>query len=154
MGAEMADTEQPELSIERFQALVEAYGGDPERFPQRDRAGARELLRRDEAAQRLVQAARAFDAVLEEARLDLTVPSLIERLSAIPQQHPQRVPLVRLLPFRSPRQTWLAAAAALLLGLVGEYASDEPTHDGADISALTFADDLFDDLAVQEGDVP
>jgi hypothetical protein len=153
MGAEMAHTEQPELSIERFQALVEAYGGDVERFPQRERTAARELLRRDQAAQRLVQAARAFDAVLEEARLDVS-PSLIDRLSAIPRQHAQTTSVVRLLPFRSARQTWLAAAAALLLGLIGEYASDGPIHDGADISALTFADDLFDDLAVQEGDVP
>jgi hypothetical protein len=149
----MADTEQPELSLARFQALVEAYGGDVERFPQRERAGARELLRRDELAQRLVQAAHAFDAVLEEARLDLS-PALVEKLSAIPSQYAQSAPVLRLLPFRSARQTWLAAAAAVLLGLLGEYASEEPSHDSADISALTFADDLFDDLASQEGDVP
>jgi hypothetical protein len=149
----MADTEQPELSIERFQALVEAYGGDLERFPQRERAGARELLRRDAAAQRLVQAARAFDLVLEEARLDVS-PALLERLSAIPRQHAQGASVVRLLPFRSAKQTWLAAAAAVVLGLLGEYASDQPSYDGADLSALTFADDLFDDLALQEGDVP
>ncbi|HEX5657225.1 MAG TPA: hypothetical protein VFX59_08515 [Polyangiales bacterium] len=152
MGAEMADTEQPELSIERFQALVEAYGGDVERFPLRERAGARELLRRDAAAQRLVQAARAFDSVLEEARLDVS-PAVIDKLSAIPHQYKQNAPVLRLLPFRSARQTWLAAAAAVLLGLVREYASDEPAVDSADISALTFADDLFDDLT-QEGDVP
>jgi hypothetical protein len=149
----MADTEQPELSIERFQALVEAYGGDLERFPQRERARARELLRRDESAQRLVQAARAFDSVLEEARLDVS-PSLIDRLSAIPHQHAQQAPVLRLLPFHSSRQTWLAAAAAVLLGLLGgEYLDEEPLGaDSADISGLTFADDLFEDLTL-EGDV-
>ncbi|MET0286572.1 MAG: hypothetical protein ABW352_18965 [Polyangiales bacterium] len=150
----MADTEQPELSIERFQALVEAYGGDIERFPRREREGARELLRRDESAQRLVQAARAFDGVLEEARLDVS-PSLIDRLSAIPHQHTQRAAVVRLLPFHSSKQTWLAAAAAVLLGLLGgEYLDDEALDtSSADITGLTFADDLFDDLSVQEGDV-
>ncbi len=152
----MSDTEQPELSIERFQALVEAYGGDIERFPQRERAGARELLRRDEAAKKLVQAARAFDSVLEEARLDVT-PSLMERLSSIPREYTQAAPVARLLPFRSTRTTWLAAAAAVLLGLLGgEYVSYEDGANvvSADVSALTFADDLFDDLTVQEGDVP
>lgn len=154
----MPDTEQPELGIERLKALVEAYGGDVERFPQRERAAARELLARSESARRLLEAARAFDDVLEQARLDVS-PALLERLSSIPRRHAQQVSVVRLLPFRSARQTWLAAAAAVLLGLLGgEYASDELASSddvaSADISALTFADDLFGDLTVQEGDVP
>jgi hypothetical protein len=151
----MADTEQPELSIERFQALVEAYGADIERFPQRERAGARELLRRDEVAQRLVQAARAFDAVLAEARLELS-SSLVERLGAIPREHVQDAGGARLIPLPTARWTWLAAAAAVLLGVLGgHYASEERSGSlSAELSALTFDDDLFDDLAMQEGELP
>jgi hypothetical protein len=153
----MADTEQPELTLERFQALVEAYGGDIERFPTRERVAARELVARSEAAQRLLQAARAFDVVLREARADVTPDALLERLGEIPLRHAQRAQVVRLLPFHSSKQTWLLAAAAVLLGAIGgNYANgDAPTTDSSEIASLTFADDLFDDLTLQqEGDRP
>jgi hypothetical protein len=157
----MADTEQPELTLERFRALVEAYGGELERFPVRERAAARELLLRSDPARQLVEAARTFDQVLAEARADSAVtPShaLLERLARIPAQHPQHTPVLRLLPFHSPRQTWLLAAAALLLGMLGGGydAVSSPgiaAVDAAQVenASLTFADDLFDDLSVQEG---
>ena len=42
----MADTKQPELSMERFEALVGAYGCDLDRFPLRERAAAKALVLR------------------------------------------------------------------------------------------------------------
>ncbi|HEY6876397.1 MAG TPA: hypothetical protein VI299_00175 [Polyangiales bacterium] len=151
----MADTEQPELTLTRFRALVEAYGGDLERFPRREREAARALLARSDDAQHLLQAARSFDLLLAEARADVSPAALIERLVAIPSQHAQRMPAVRLLPFHSLKQTWLLAAAALLLGVLGGgYVSHDVTStEGADLSVLTFADDLFEDLTWQEGEL-
>ena len=155
----MADTEQPELTLERFRSLVEAYGSDLERFPSRERAAARQLLVRSDSARKLVEArhvrpgaggrarglGHAFDGVDGETRAD-------------PRQHAQRTPVLRLLPFRSPKQTWLLAAAAVLLGVLGggyDAVSSSSSVDTAqaDIVSLAFADDLFDDLSVQEGDL-
>lgn len=157
----MADIEQPELTLERFRALVEAYGGNLERFPARERAAARELLARSESARQLVEAASAFDQVLADARADSQVSSdVYERFGRIPSQHSQRTPVLRLLPFRSPKQTWLLAAAAVLLGVLGGgYDAVSGASKGsvdsaqAEIASLAFADDLFDDLSVQEGDL-
>ena len=164
----MADTKQPELSLERFAALVEAYGAEFERFPLHERPLAKALLLRSREARELLSAAQAFDAILAAARKDLPTLELEARLDAIPQRFAQERVRARLLPFRSRQQTVLAAAAAVLLGLLGErYAPDDGVEvdsttqsvdstsvDGAtstDIASLTFADDLFDDLTPQEG---
>lgn len=164
----MADTKEPELSLERFGALVEAYGADFERFPVRERSAAKALLLRSREAQRLLQAAQAFDDILASARENLPTVELEARLDSIPERFLQERTGGRLLPFRSRQQTVLAAAAAVLLGLLGgRYAPDaavDPSNgadsteltneDGAeqtDFASLTFADDLFDDLAPQEG---
>lgn len=163
----MADTKEPELSLERFGALVEAYGADFERFPVRERSAAKALLLRSRDAQRLLQAAQAFDGILASARENLPTPELEARLDSIPERFAQERAGGRLLPFRSRQQTVLAAAAAVLLGLLGgRYAPDEAepsdTTDSAelasadsveqtDLASLTFADDLFDDLTPQEG---
>jgi hypothetical protein len=164
----MADTKRPELSLERFAALVEAYGADFERFPVQERSAAKALLLRSREAQQVLSAAQAFDGILAAARENLATPELEARLDTIPQRFVQERARPRLLPFRSRQQTLLAAAAAVMLGLLGEhYGPDdalEPDRgaqlavgasvDGAeqtDIASLTFADDLFDDLTPQEG---
>lgn len=160
----MADTKQPELSLERFAALVEAYGADFERFPLHERSAAKALLLRSREAREVLSAAQAFDGILAAARENLPTPALEQRLDSIPQRFAQERARPRLLPFRSRQQTVLAAAAAVLLGLIGErYAPDDTLEldavtqgvdDGAeqtDIASLTFADDLFDDLTPQEG---
>lgn len=164
----MADTKQPELSLERFAALVEAYGAEFERFPPHERTAAKALLLRSREARDLLSAAQAFDAILAAARENLPTPELEARLDGIPQRFAQERVRPRLLPFRSRQQTVLAAAAAVLLGLLGErYAPDDAPEldtgtqavdsasvDGSeqtDIASLTFADDLFDDLTPQEG---
>ena len=164
----MADTKQPELSLERFAALVEAYGADFERFPLHERSAAKALLLRSREARELLSAAQAFDTILAAARENLPTPALEARLDSIPQRFAQERARPRLLPFRSRQQTVLAAAAAVLLGLLGErYAPDDTLEldattqqvdgasadgaDQADIASLTFADDLFDDLTPEEG---
>jgi len=156
----MADTKQPELSLDRFSALVEAYGADFDRFPPSERAQARALALRSRDAQRLLEAARAFDGLLASARDNLPTVALESVLDRIPERYTQERRGVRLLPFRSRPQAALAAAAAVLLGLLsGQLAGDggsEPfsnvdTVEQADIASLTFADDLFDDLTPEEG---
>ena len=113
----MTDTRQPELSLERFEALVESYGGDIDRFPTRERTAARALVLRSREARRMLDAARALDAVLASTRDGLPSAELERALLEIPRMHAQerRVPAV--LPFRSRTRTLLAAAAVLVAGV-------------------------------------
>ncbi|MDB4986041.1 MAG: hypothetical protein JWN04_1219 [Myxococcaceae bacterium] len=153
----MPDTKQPELSMERFSALVEAYGADLERFPARERAAASALALRSTEAQQLLAAARVFDSLLASARDDLPSVELEEKLARIPERYQQQRPSVRLLPFRSHARAGLAAAAAVLLGLAsGQLVNSEAgagddtpiSGEQADVASITFADGLFSDLTV------
>jgi len=158
----MADT-QPELTLERFAALVEAYGGDVERFPERERARARALSLRSREARRMLEGARALDDLLVSARADtmrVETARLARALESIPEQFPQIRPPLVILPFRTPLRAALAAAAALLLGVFSEQLTPALGLEGeagarteqADMGALTFADELFEELATPEGD--
>lgn len=161
----MPSTEQPELTMERFSALVEAYGGDLDRFPPRERAAAKALALSSREAQQLLAAARVFDSLLASARDDLPSPELERELRQIPARHAQQRSRVWLLPFRSHGRAGLLAAAAVLLGLLGgELApadpglemSDDPSMTGeqADIAAVTFGDLLFNELTSSGADTP
>lgn len=154
----MADTQQPELTLERFEALVAAYGGDFARYPERERPGAEALVARSREARRIFEAARAFDALLRSARAEL--PSRVEleaRLGSIPKLHAQDRSVVSLLPFRSRGRAVLAAAAAVLLGVVSGRAlpaddyAEQVVSDQADLGGLGFLAELLDDLALGEG---
>ena len=150
----MADTQQPEFSLERFEALVAAYGGDFSRYPERERACAEALVARSRDARRIFEAARAFDSLLRSARAELPPRlELMARLGASPIRHEERS-VVALLPFRSRGRAWLAAAAAMLLGIAGSRVlpeeARERTTEQADMSALGFVDELFEEL-VREG---
>lgn len=52
----------------RFEAILDAYGADPARWPEAERDAALELMRREpEGAQAALAAARALDAALDAA---------------------------------------------------------------------------------------
>lgn len=52
------------MNLERFAALIEAYGTDPRRWPAAERLAAQSLLAASAEAQRLVREAETFDALL------------------------------------------------------------------------------------------
>tara|TARA_R110002124_G_scaffold91652_2_gene233252 strand:- start:4142 stop:4570 length:429 start_codon:yes stop_codon:yes gene_type:complete len=52
------------MTLDRFTALAEAYGGDLRRWPVADQAAAERLLATDPAARALFDAAMAFDTLL------------------------------------------------------------------------------------------
>jgi len=152
----MADTQQPEFSLARFEALVAAYGGDFSRYPVRERAGAEALVARSRDARRIFEAARAFDSLLRSARAELPPRlELMARRGASPIRHAPERSVVALLPFRSRGRAWLAAAAAMLLGIAGSRVlpeeARERTTEQADMSALGFVDELFEELVLEGG---
>ncbi len=54
------------MNIERVKAIIEAYGGDPLRWPQAERDEALAMLEQSDALESLLEDARRLDAVLDE----------------------------------------------------------------------------------------
>lgn len=55
------------MGLERFEHLVDAYGADPRRWPEAERAAAEAFLAGSEAARTLAEDAARLDALLEAA---------------------------------------------------------------------------------------
>lgn len=158
----MTDTKQPEPSLERFGALVEAYGSDIERFPEPERAPAKSLVMRSREARRVLEAARAFDQLLEAARERVDCVELESALKRIPLRHRQEASLLGLLPARSFGWASFVAAAVALLGFLsgqlGEVASEgaevgetSARVEQAELASFVFSDELFSELTSEEG---
>lgn len=70
------------MTYERFKMLVEAYGGDPTRWPEAERAAALKFAENDAAAQSLLKEARTLDQVIDLAETAPATPQLQERILA------------------------------------------------------------------------
>ena len=76
----MIDTTK--MTEQRFRSLVEAYGGDPARWPVDEREAALGLLETSATARAAVDEARALDAVLGKVSAPLVPSELTSRLLA------------------------------------------------------------------------
>jgi hypothetical protein len=90
----------------RFEAIVAAYGADPRRWPEGERAAAEAFGRSDRAAARLLDAEWALDSLLLGHRVADPSPALAARILADRPRHA---------PWSRARLWW----SALLLGLAG-----------------------------------
>ena len=68
------------MTDERLGSLVDAYGGDPARWPLAERAAALSLLETSAAARAAADGARALDALLGEASVVTAPAALTSRL--------------------------------------------------------------------------
>jgi hypothetical protein len=110
----MPPTRQPgDLTMERLQCLLDAYGAAPERWPDAEREAAARLIARSDAARARWEEAADVDRLLDTLPVDPPSPALTARvLAAAPRRRPRvwrRVVAVAVP---------LAAAAAVLLWLV------------------------------------
>lgn len=95
-----------DMDRSRFEAIVAAYGADPRRWPEGERAAAEAFGRSDAGAARLLDEEWAFDALLLRHKVAAASPALAASLLAL---HPR------------PR-VWTRARigwSALLLALTG-----------------------------------
>lgn len=77
------DTEREALT--RFEALLDAYGAEPHRWPADRRAAAEALLQRSREAQALHAAAARLDALIDAAKVEPAPADLVGRvLNAAP----------------------------------------------------------------------
>ena len=136
------------MGLDRFRELMEAYGADPQRWPDTERGAAGTLLAQNAEAVTLHRHAASIDALLDSATLPAGAIDA-ERLIASVTAQPQRTAeIVTLRPVRKQSASgfWLKvaslAAAAVIgflvgvtqLGALGDPSSPSTGVELADIS--------------------
>ena len=71
-----------EITLERFAAIVDAYGASPMRWPVAERSAAEALLAVSAEARALLADARMLDGMLASAPVEAPSSALVERLMA------------------------------------------------------------------------
>ena len=139
------------LSLERFRALLAAYGARTELWPETERAAALLLCEASAEARSLLAAEAGLDAHLASGAVPPEpAPDFLRRLNEVPLRAPQKRALW---PFRNawiPAFSWaLAAVVGLGWGLQSApFESDDSASpsvaavDSATPSTLTADDDL------------
>ncbi|MGF1462049.1 MAG: hypothetical protein ACFB2Z_02585 [Maricaulaceae bacterium] len=149
---------RPSLSAERALAIIEAYGGDPKRWPAAERSQLNALLAHNAQLAAAVDAARQLDGWLDRASVTAPSDALRERVAAQAPRAPRpSVPGWVELPDWL-RQPAGAIAACLTLGLAiglggGVVAFDENAFAGEALLAASL-DPPFDWVGFEglEGD--
>ena len=136
------------MQLERFRELVDAYGGDPGRWPQPERAPAAELLARSPEAAALLAEAGALDRLLDRTQ-PLAPPivdaeALIARVTAAAQERTPVHPAGAIRPVA--RGLWLRAASLAAAAVIGfmvgwTQLTDTSEATAASGSSLDFAGD-------------
>lgn len=103
------------MNIDRFKTILEAYGADPDHWPEAERDAASAFLRANSAAQAARDAAAELDAMMAPAAIAATPSEILTArlLRAVPQ--PEF--------FGDWKHVAAAAALALVVGLGGGYVS-------------------------------
>ena len=122
------------MTPERFSTLVEAYGGDPARWPAAERASARDYLARTPAARAEIEAALRLDALLDRLAVPASQPDVaaLVAVATRARQEPPQAPAQRAAqvvalasrrapigPARRPIMAWVRAGALAAAGIAG-----------------------------------
>jgi hypothetical protein len=117
------------LSLERFRALIAAYGARPELWPDTERAAALALRDASAEARALFDEEAALDATLGALPAPEVSPDFLRRLNEVPLRAPQKRRWFALPRLWIPAVSW-AFAAVLGLGL--GFSTDALETDEAD----------------------
>jgi hypothetical protein len=137
------------LSLERFRALLEAYGARPELWPAAERAAALALRDGSVEARALFEAELGLDVEFAGVVDPELAPDLMRRLNEVPLRAPQKRAWFSLRGLWVPAASWaFAAAVGLGFGL-----STEPFGDEADVTTtVASASATAPDTAAPLGD--
>lgn len=137
------------MLLERFRELMDAYGGDPRRWPPMDRAPAAALLAASAEARALLAEAVTLDRLLDAAE-SVALPALdadrlIVRATGAAQDRANFRPIGVMRP--AGQRLWLRAAslaAATIIGFVVGWTqlADTSGATAASGSSLDYAGDL------------
>lgn len=111
------------MGLDRFRELVEAYGGEPGRWPANERGAAEALLADNAEATRLLRHAAALDAMLDTAILPEAAFDAERLIAAVTGQPQRTAEIVQLRPAR--RQSgsgfWLKVASLAAAAAIGFF---------------------------------
>jgi hypothetical protein len=157
-----------EISLERFAAIVDAYGASPMRWPADERGAAEALLAFSADARALLDEARMLDGVLAAAPVEAPSDALVARLMAarprpaapVPAGKPRsifRELISAIWPYGSPAIPAGALAASIMLGIALGSVSEIAVLNGSQIAAASGdseADERLIALALADIDWP
>ncbi|MBX3507885.1 MAG: hypothetical protein KF714_03810 [Parvibaculum sp.] len=157
-----------EISLERFAAIVDAYGASPMRWPADERGAAEALLAFSADARALLDEARMLDGVLAAAPVEVPSDALVARLMAarprpatpVPAGKPRsifRELISAIWPYGSPAIPAGALAASIMLGIALGSVSEIAVLNGSQIAAASGeseADERLIALALADIDWP
>lgn len=157
-----------EISLERFAAIVDAYGASPMRWPADERGAAEALLAISADARALLDEARMLDGVLAAAPVEAPSDALVARLMAarprpatpVPAGKPRsifRELISAIWPYGSPAIPAGALAASIMLGIALGSVSEIAVLNGSQIAAASGeseADERLIALALADIDWP
>ncbi|MDX5367022.1 MAG: hypothetical protein LPK88_11300 [Alphaproteobacteria bacterium] len=135
-------TMKSEISLERLEAIIDAYGASPMRWPAGERAAAEALLAASVEARSLLADARMLDGMLAAAPVEAPSDALVARLMAARPRgaaapagpaRPQgffRELVASVWPYGSPVLPAGALAASIMLGVALGSVSEFTVIDG------------------------
>jgi hypothetical protein len=143
----MKKNDPPPMTLTRLAELLEAYGAEPQRWPDPERATAQSLLQSDPRAAELQLAARLLDDQLDMFEVAEPSAHLQARVLEIPIRH---APAPAHSSFAGWFAGWRLVALALLpcaLGFAsGALLTDDAQDDGwNEVSSLVQVADLSDE---------
>jgi hypothetical protein len=111
----MTDQPKTAVTLDRLAQLLDAYGGEPARWPEHERSAALQLLEASPEAQAMQRAALELDSVLELDELDGATSALRARVLEIPIRHARDARA----PGWSWRRNWVFGLFALTPCVIG-----------------------------------
>lgn len=141
-----------DVTADRVRALLDAYGADPGRWPEAERAAARRLVAADPALAAEFAEAAAVDTLLDALPDPAPSPALRVALKDIPDR--ARLGwadrLAALWPFEAPWRPAAGLAAAAVVGIAVGFATPETSTADATMT-VAYYDPVADAAAVASG---
>ena len=153
----MTDQPKSAVTLDRLAQLLDAYGGEPERWPAQERAGALQLIATHPEARAMQRAALELDGALDlDALPEIASNPLRTRVLEIPIRHPRQVASADW----SWKKSWMLGLFALtpcVLGFLSGTLLMEPALDADDeaweeLAQVVMPGTLTDELYMLEED--
>jgi hypothetical protein len=139
----MTQTPNTAMTLERLAQLLDAYGGEPARWPEAERQGALQLIAADPEAAALHRAALELDGALDLHVLpEVADARLRARVLEIPIRHPRDERAHGFSMGKGKGRNWMFALFALTPCVLGFLSGTLPMDPSSDAD-----DDTWDEVA-------
>lgn len=155
----MTDHPKTAVTMERLAQLLDAYGGEPARWPAHERDAALQLIAASPEARAMQRVAIELDGTLDQAVLpDVESSALRARVLEIPIRHPRELPATRW----GVKWNWMLGLFALtpcVIGFVSGAVLMDPSADADDeawdeLAQVVMPATLSDELELLDEEYP